>query len=30
LNAGCEEFPIPIVGDWNGDGNDQLGLYHPS
>jgi len=24
------ETAIPIVGDWNGDGTDKIGLYHPS
>ena len=24
------EIPIPITGDWDGDGRDEIGLYYPS
>ncbi|MEQ1786853.1 MAG: peptidase M23, partial [Acidimicrobiales bacterium] len=27
---GGEPGDVPVVGDWNGDGRDGIGLYRPS
>ena len=30
LNASYDEIPVPVTGDWDGDGSDEPGLYYSS